>query len=306
MESQDPADPITPTGVAQPARLWVWFAWCWGGAAALVGLTIAMEAANDGRSGPNFSGPFLVLLFGGLVLVPIGRAAVVLWKRRRVGVRVVAVLVGMVVAVLGVGTGSAAFHALQMNRCGAQSIIESSEVRKACWALATRAEAGGPMPRSVAELVYEGAFDIERFDRGCTDCDLSEVRLGKYTARAIARQRMTRAELDAEIARVHPEPVAWERFGPIVACLDARAYAERSATRIVGWSRSVDIVHNRNHTDEVNVVFSDGHTTFVYGRDVERLVEALEESIAYYESIGIPMPEELVRELREAMGGSDR
>ena len=157
------------------------------------------------------------------------------------------------------------------------------------------------MPRSIAELVYDGDFAIERFDRGCTECDLSKVRIGEYSARRISRQRMTREALDAAIALAHPDPIAWERFGPVVLCLDARAYTDPNALRIVGWSRSVDAL--LSNYEWCNVAFADGHISEARGIQEPWTSRVLDESLAYYDSLDIPMPAEMVAELREALGG---
>ena len=212
------------------------------------------------------------------------------WVRWVTAIVAVAVLIGMFVV-----------PAVLRSRCGAQQIMESTSLRATCAELAQRARAEQDLPRSVAELVYEGVLDIERFDRGCTDCDLSKVRIGKYSARQIAQKRMTRAALDAAIAQVHPDGIAWERFGPVVVCLDARAYTEPLSTRIVGWNRSAASWLGTNGW--CNVSFADGHVSVIHQqRDEQREAEALKESIAYYDCLGIPMPEEMVRELRAVVG----
>lgn len=188
--------------------------------------------------------------------------------------------------------------AVLQGRCGAQQIKESVALRSACTSMIQRRLAGQDMPRSVAELFYDGTIDL-RLIEGCTVTDYARVRIGKYSIRQIAARRMSLGELNAEIARVYPTPIAWEKIGPLTMCLDARAYETVDSSRIVGWMRG----SHGGRNPWTNTAFADQHVTCESGRAEQHVIENLERSLAYYESIGIPMPEEMVKELREAMGG---
>jgi hypothetical protein len=92
----------------------------------------------------------------------------------------------------------------------------------------------------------------------------------------------------------------WERMGPVVMCLRAsqierEAYPASMSGVIVGWT-----MWEEQGMAGIWAVFNGGSVSAIAGKDLR---DEAERSIAFNESIGIPMPEEIVEELRGAMGG---
>ncbi len=185
--------------------------------------------------------------------------------------------------------------AMWQGRCGAQQAVESTTLRKTCSILSQRQAAGQEMPRSLAELFYDGSINLDRLDH-CTQTNYSKIKIGAYSIREIARRAMTPEELDAELRRVYPKPPSWETVGPLTMCLDGEAYATADAARVVGWMSG-------GHGDRrwMNIATSDQKVSIGYWLGKEWLVDAVDRSLAYFEARGIPMPAEAALELRRSV-----
>ena len=186
------------------------------------------------------------------------------------------------------------------SRAAAVRATEASTMRCMVLGLSGGREESESRPRCVAQLVYECGFNPGALGYR-SDLDYTAFAFGKYSLDDLAGQRMSQGELDAEVLRVLPAQPAWDRLGPITMCFDPRVFEQRpSGWLIVGTMKNYATSKRGAH--EFWVAFADGAIAGAGGLDAHR-ADALERSLAYYESIGIPMPEEMVRELREAMWG---
>jgi len=157
-----------------------------------------------------------------------------------------------------------------------------------------------PRPRCVADLFYEGALSTHFLGHE-SDLDYTAFRFGTFTLSELGSSRLAREELDAEIARVYPSAPAWDSLGPVTMCFDPRAFDPKPRYWVILGSLKNYPGRDRGNR-ELWVVFADGD--LVPARAMPRAhVDVLAKSLAYYDGLGIPMPEEMVRELREARSG---
>lgn len=161
----------------------------------------------------------------------------------------------------------------------------------------------GEAPRVVADLVYDEALNtgVLAVD---SSVDYADIRFGALPILDIAKRAMTREGLDAEIARVFPDgDPAWDALGPVTLCFDRRAYDDQplSDVLIVGMLKNYPGTERGKRV--LWVAYSDSHVAAANGPERSKAVgDDLAQSLAYYDSLGIPMPEEMVKELREAVG----
>lgn len=161
-----------------------------------------------------------------------------------------------------------------------------------------------PRPRCVADLMYIGAVSLH-YLRYRSDLDYTRFRFGTYSLHDLDPDRMTHEELDAEVSRLYPVLPAWDALGPLTMCFDPRVFDQKpNYWVILGTLKNYP---GRERGDrELWVVFADGG--MLAARALPRLqshVDVVTKSLAFYGSIGIPMPEGMVAELREAMGVRD-
>jgi len=181
-----------------------------------------------------------------------------------------------------------------------QNTMKAIAMRMAVMMLVPNDQPGEVRPRSVAELVYREEFCGDRLLNDPA-LDFSQIYVGRFSMLDIALRAMTVEELVEEVERVTPGPRPWDTMGPITLCFDERLYDPEVQRGVV----IVGMLKNYPSTDRgrrgVVVGFSDCHVESAQGST--RLAQSLDRSIAYYDSLDIPMPAEMVKELREAMGG---
>jgi len=156
-----------------------------------------------------------------------------------------------------------------------------------------------PRPRCVADLFYEGALSTHFLEHE-SDLDYTAFRFGAFTLSELGSSRLSREELGAEIARVYPSAPAWDSLGPVTMCFDPRAFGPKPGYWVILGSLKNYPGHDRGNR-ELWVVFADGGMLPARALPMVH-VDVMAKSLAYYEGLGIPMPEKMVKDLREAMG----
>ncbi len=162
-----------------------------------------------------------------------------------------------------------------------------------------------PTPQTIADIIITGDAPADRGPGSSLDAET--LRFGAHTVRQLRSRTLERSEIASDIAAVFPDgPPAWQTLGPITLCFDRTVSAHPELEQpfhpvIIGALVS----HNAGARAQRTLLVALSDSAAVDASDPKSralLESSLDASLAYYDSLGIPMPPEMVSELRIAIG----
>jgi len=279
-----------------------WFVPSWGLAVGWALLnSVGTNVYHDDGAGERFVDFVSVCLLALPVLGVFGMVAARGGRRKRVAGLVVC---GATLIMGGVWYAQLWSDVTYRVRCGRSLVGPFDLLRTAFLDQVSYTQNGDEFPWSLGEQCYTSEPVRGVLTDWCDRAWSAQTLVGPYSFQEVGEQRMPLAELLAEFPKPDGWPKCWERFGPLVMYMDAGRLSNTKwpdpllGEVIMGWivwdgedwaGRCVAVIFGDNHSEAADAV--------------NRLIESgcVEKTVEFFSTLGTPMPEELVAELRELL-----